>query len=72
MIITYEVTLAGRSIGEVTQWTCGRGSDTYTMWKATSFIPGITGGQFNTAASAEEHLRTQAGSRKLFFDPTSG
>jgi hypothetical protein len=69
MVITYEVTLNGNSIGEVTEWTCAPfSSNPYTMWKATSFIPGIAGGQFNAAEKAEEHLLTQARDRKLFLD----
>ena len=56
MVITYEVYKNNVSVGEVVQWICGSGLNTYTMWRATSYLTRGIGGQFEAGAAAEQHL----------------
>lgn len=68
MIITFEVFFNGNSIGEVTERRCAPfDANPYTMWKATSFVRGVFGGQFNTMEKAQEHLLSQARGRNDLF-----
>jgi len=69
MIITFEVFDSnGNSIGEVTERRCAPfGANPYTMWKATSFVRGVVGGQFDTKEKAQEHLLSQARGRNDLF-----